>query len=190
MARTATTNTSTASVTSAKKAEATAIAEEVKNKEEEIVKKEVKRERLSDRDEVGVESLIANISYKDSKTGDYYEWPSVGHVEYMTMDVIKNMWRNHKGYFRDMILRPLDERVIDELGLKRTYEKYEKLTDPSIYTRDNIDSVIKEIDAAPDTFKSGMIRRFFVFVSDGDISDIQVLRKIEKHYDIDLISLL
>lgn len=187
MARTATTKTSAAKVASDEIKEATAFAVEATNKEENV--KDVVK-KLTDKDEIEVESLVANVSYKDSKTGDYFEWPTVGHVEVMTMDVIRNMWRNHKGYFRDMILKPLDDRVVDDLGLKRTYAKYESFADASFYSRDNIDEALRELDSAPDTVKAGIVRRFYVLVENGEINDIQVLRKIEKHYDIDLISLL
>ena len=77
--------------------------------EENMNAKKIKIEQLNDYDEIDVVSLIPNISYKDSKTGDFYEWYEVGHIEPMTFETIKNMWRNHKDYFRNMCLKPNDE---------------------------------------------------------------------------------
>ena len=98
---------------------------------EKIEKKTIKP--LNDNDEIEVVSLIPNISYKDSRTGDFYEWDEIGHIEYMTFDILKNMWRSHKGYFRNMWLKPNDDRVISKFGLNKTFEKYEFLMDKSNY---------------------------------------------------------
>ena len=88
------------------------MAENMNEEEKNIVEKTVKSEPLRDTDEIIVESIVPNVSYKDSKTGDMYEWDEVGHTEPMTFDTLKNMWRSHKGYFRNMWLKPNDERVV------------------------------------------------------------------------------
>ena len=49
--------------------------------EENMNAKKTKIEQLNDYDEIDVVALIPNISYKDSKTGDFYDWYEVGHVE-------------------------------------------------------------------------------------------------------------
>ena len=46
---------------------------------------------LSDSDMIEVESLIPNVVYEDSRTGNYYEWSEIGHCEDMTFDEVKNM---------------------------------------------------------------------------------------------------
>ena len=84
------------------------VAENTNEEEKKATKKTVKVEPLKDTDEIEVESLVDNVSYKDSKTGDMYEWDSAGHVEPMTFDTLKNMWRSFKGYFRNMWLKPND----------------------------------------------------------------------------------
>ena len=73
---------------------------------------------LLDTDEIEVVSLLPNVSYKDLRTNDYYRWDKVGDKETMSYDVIKNLWRNNKAYFRNLWLKPLDQRVIKKLGLE------------------------------------------------------------------------
>ena len=51
----------------------------------------VKSKDLNDSDEIEVVSLIPNVSYKDSKTLDMYEWDEVGHAECMTFETLKNL---------------------------------------------------------------------------------------------------
>ena len=73
--------------------------EEMNEETTKTTKKSIKSQPLEDSDEIEVVSLVPNVSYKDSKTFDMYEWKEVGHIEYMTFDTLKNMWRNNKGYF-------------------------------------------------------------------------------------------
>ena len=75
--------------------------EEMNEEKTKIAKKSVKEEPLEDSDEIEVVSLVPNVSYKDSKTLDMYEWHEVGHSEPMTFEILKNMWRNDKGYFKN-----------------------------------------------------------------------------------------
>lgn len=145
---------------------------------------------LSDLDVIEVTSLIPNVVYEDNRTGNYYEWEEIGHCEDMTFDEIKNMHRKNKTYFNDMWLKPLDERVIKKLGLSRTYDKYNFLVDESNYTNDNIDEVLDGLSSAPASLKIAIVNRIKDMVADGTVSDIKVVRKLEKRLDIDLISFL
>lgn len=145
---------------------------------------------LSDSDVIEVMSLIPNVVYEDNRTGNYYEWEEIGHCEDMTFDEVKNMHRKYKTYFNDMWLKPLDERVIKKLGLSRTYDKYDSLVDESNYTNDHIDEVLDGLSSAPASLKIAIVNRIKDMVADGTVSDIKVVRKLEKRLDIDLISFL
>ena len=160
------------------------------NEEEKKTKKLVKVEPLRDSDEIDIESLVPNVSYKDSKTGDMYEWDEVGHVEPMTFDILKNMWRSHKGYFRNMWLKPNDARVINQFGLTKTFEKYEYLMDASNYTKKNIKSICDAITETPNGLKFAICDKVKSMVISGDVSDVSVIKELEKRLRIDLIEFL
>ena len=147
-------------------------------------------EPLKDTDEIEVISLIPNVSYKDSKTNDMYEWDEVGHKELMTVDILKNMWRNSKGYFRNMWLKPLDDRIINQFGLTKTYEKYEFLMDESNYTQKNIEELCETISSAPNPLKYSLCGKVKSLVASGKVSDVRVIRAFEKSLKIDLVSSL
>lgn len=166
------------------------VAAENVNVEEKIVKKTVDVNSLTDSEEIEVISLIPNVSYKDSYTNDLYKWEEVGHVEPMTYETLRNMWRNHKGYFRNLWLKPLDERVIVKLGLTSTYEKYEFLMDESNYTRKNADKLCEAIASTPVGMKYAIINKIKDLVVSGKIVDVVVIRSLEKHLGLDLISFL
>lgn len=159
---------------------------------EEMNEKNVKKaiEPLNDFDEIEVVSLIPNISYKDSRSGDFYEWDEIGHIEYMTFDTLKNLWRNHKGYFRNMWLKPEDDRVINKFGLTKVFEKYEFLMDKSNYTKKNINTICDTIVNAPNGLKASLYDKVKNLVINGDVTDVSVIRKLETSLNIDLIDFL
>ena len=164
--------------------------EEMNESNKSNTKKSVNTKPLLDSDEIDVISLIPNVSYKDSKTLDMYEWDEVGHVEPMTFETLKNMWRNNKGYFKHMWLKPQDERVINKFGLKKTFEKYEYLMDASNYTKKNIDEICSAISDTPNGLKISICGKIKNMVINSDISDVSVIRALEKHLKIDLIDFL
>ena len=164
--------------------------EEMNEKETKNTKKSVNEKPLEDSDEIEVVSLVSNVSYKDSKTLDTYEWREIGHVEYMTFETLKNMWRNNKGYFKNLWLKPNDDRVINKFSLTKTFEKYEYLMDGSNYTKKNIDKICDAIKSTPNGLKWAVCDKVKSLVISGEISNISVIRELEKRLRIDLISFL
>lgn len=163
----------------------------VVDEEVEDMNARVNEEPLKDSDEIEVVALIPNVSYRDNATADFYEWEQVGDVEYMTVDAITRMRRNHRGYFEDMCLKPNDERVIKKFGLGRFYEKYDAFMDASNYTKERIAKTLDEFSAIrSNSMKLSIVNKIKDMVASGEISDVNVLRTIEKRLDIDLITAL
>lgn len=165
-------------------------AVEKMNEEDKTDKKKINKEPLVNTDEIEVISLVPKVSYKDSKTLDMYEWDEVGHVEYMTFETLQNMWRNNKGYFKNMWLKPNDDRVINKFGLTKTFEKHEYLMDASNYTKDNIKNICSAISDTPNGLKMSVCGKIKNMVINGDVSDVSVIRALERHLKIDLIDFL
>lgn len=158
---------------------------------EETPKKRVAKEPSLDKDDViEIVSLISNVSYKDKKYGDIYRWEKSGDVVEMPFEVINYMWQNHKTYFKSMWLKPLDNRVVKKFGLEAIYRDYDFLMDASNYTRDNIVEICGSIRKTPQSLKFAICNKIKSFVSSGEVSDIIVLREIEKKLNIDLIPLI
>ncbi len=164
--------------------------ESVNEEEKKDTKRAIKSEPLKDMDEIEVESLVSNVSYKDSKTGDMYEWDEAGHIELMTFDTLKNMWRGHKGYFRNMWLKPNDARVINQFGLTKTFERHEYLMKASNYTKKNIKSICDAIAETPNGMKFAICDKVKSMVISGEVSDVSVIKELEKRLNIDLIEFL
>lgn len=166
------------------------VVTEMNEKEVKTTKKSVNVEPLQDSDEIEVVSLVPNVSYKDSKTLDMYEWNEVGHHEPMTFETLKNMWRNDKGYFKNLWLKPMDDRVINKFGLTKTFEKYEYLMDGSNYTRKNINAICDAIKGTPNGLKFSICNKVKSLVISGELVDVFVIRELEKRLNIDLLVFL
>jgi len=163
----------------------------VKVEQDVNVEKIVKKEKPLDKDDViEVMSLIPNVSYKDKKYGDIYRWEKAGEIVEMTFDVINYMHQNHKTYFKSMWIKPLDSRVVKKFGLEATYRDYDFLMDASNYTRKNVNEICDSIRKTPQSLKFAICNKIKSLVSSGEISDIHILREIEKSLNIDLIPLI
>jgi len=164
--------------------------EEMEIVEEKPVKKVAVVAPLEKDDEILVISLIPNVSYKDSHTGDMYKWEEAGQVEPMSFDEVQRMWQKHKTYFKSMWLKPLDERVIKKFGLGGTYEKYDFLMDESNYTQANINKICDSIASTPSSLKLSLCNKVKSLVASGKVSDVLVISAMEKNLKIDLFSLI
>ena len=173
-----------------KSASENGVVEEMNEETKKTAKKTVKEEPLDKFEEIEVISLVPNVSYKDSKTFDMYEWDEIGHSEPVTVETLDNMWRSNKGYFKNLWLKPNDERIINKFGLTKTFEKYEYLMDGSNYTKKNIDKICETIASTPNGLKLSICDKVKNMVIDGDVVDIFVIRKLENRLKIDLIDFL
>ena len=146
--------------------------------------------KIEDDEEIEVQSFDSNVTYWDKATDETYFWEEVGEVISMPYSVIKNMWRNHKTYFRNFLLKPLDDRVVKELGLVKTYEKYDFLMDGSQYTKANLDSIITTINGGTNGFKSAIFNNIKNMIINGDVTDIYVIKQLGNAFDIDFAGLV
>ena len=152
-------------------------------------KVEEKEMPLTESDEIRVIALVPNVRYLDNYTRDYYKWNNVGHEEIMKFGELERMWRNTKGYFRNMWLKPDDPRVIKKFGLEKIYNNYDILMDAENYTYDNVDNICKIIESMTENeMKYAVCNKIKNFVSTGRLNDIRVIKGLESRLNIDLSS--
>lgn len=164
-------------------------AEKLAEKETQT-KRQAKEKPLSKEDEIEVIALIANVGYTDKKYGDRYLWENAGDVVSMPFEVVNYMWQGHKEYFKSMWLKPLDARVVKKFNLEHVYRDYDFLMDASNYTRDKVNEICDSIKHTPQSLKFAICNKIKSMVSSGAVSDVVVLREIEKKLNIDLIPLI
>lgn len=171
------------------KATATPVEEIVEEKPVKVATKPEKV-KIEDDEEIDVQSFDSNVTYWDKTTDETYFWENVGEIISLPYSVIKNMWRNHKTYFRNFLLKPLDDRVVKELGLTKVYEKYDFLMEGSQYTKDNINTIINTINGGTNGFKSAIFNNIKNMIIGGDITDIYVIKQLGNAFDIDFAGLV
>ena len=154
------------------------------------VVKEVKVEPLQSSTEIEVVSLIPNVRYYDDFNGDYYKWDNVGQVEYMTFEEVNRMWKNSKGFFRNMWLKPNDDRVIKKFGLDKMYDKYEFLMNEKNYTDEKISEVYEHLATASKELKFSICNKIKSMVMSGKLTNIHVIKGLESRLQIDLTSFI
>lgn len=146
---------------------------------------------LKDDDEIIVVSLIPNVSYKDAKNNDFYEWNEVGHEELMRYSALKDMHRNHKSYFNELWLKPTDKRVVKAFGLESTYKNYADLLSGEIYIVDNIETIKEMFESLPPRgIKSTVVTKIKDMIVNDEVSDIKVVKQLERILQVDLFDLL
>ena len=141
---------------------------------------------LNDDDEIEIVSLLPNVSYKDSRTGDFYQWDEAGHIEYMTFEVLKNLWRNHRGYFTNLYLKVDDPRVILKFGLKSVYDKYDFLMDNKNYTINTIGKIQEIYDSMPNDLKFSFCNKIKNMITTEQIIDNRVIKKLKEYLGLTL----
>lgn len=154
-------------------------------------KPDVVEQPLSGDDEIRVISLVPyRVAYDDKATFDKYVWEGVGDIQYITVDTLVRMRRNHPDYFNNVEIKPEDGRVIKKLNLTGVYDKYEKLTDADNYSRENVSQTIEEVKKLNSNAKLIVVQKIKGMVDSGEITDINVIRTIERRLGIDIIALL
>lgn len=178
--------------TTTKVATADAVATNSTNNTVDVVatKKENVEVSLVDTDVIEVVSLIPNVSYKDDKSGDEYEWQNVGDAEEMDFATLKNLRRRYKSYFNEMWLKPLDDRVIKHFGLEKVYTNYEHLMKETSYTQSNIDDICEKFSTLPKGLKWTVCDKIKSMVLSGKISNVNIIKKLEAKLNMDLFYLL
>ena len=168
------------------------VEEAVETKEIKAVEEKTKtvKKELSDKDEVEVASIIPNVIFEDKRTGDVYRWDEAGDVQTLTIDTLKYILRNHRGYFKNMVLKLVDNDVADKFGLLKSIKQYEEVLTAKNYTMDNIDNIIKDIKDVPNEIRFTVFDKIKNMVAVGDIIDVKIIRKIENEFGLDLVSML
>lgn len=166
------------------------------HKEEKVENKPIKsntkpqRVKIEDDEEIEIQSFDSNVTYWDKATDETYFWEETGEIILIPYSIVKNMWRNHKTYFKNFLLKPLDERVVSELGLSKIYEKYDFLMDGKQYTKENLEKIISTINGGTNGFKSAIFNNIKNMIVDGKISNIYIIKQLGKTFDIDFADMV
>lgn len=145
---------------------------------------------IKDSDSFEVVSCVPNVYYTCPKTLDSFIWADVGDVEILTFAQLKLMRNAHIGYFSKGILAIRDENAMTKLGLDKYLKpKFAKKDYRVICGHDFSDAKDKILcmsDADKEQYRENIVRD----VKNGKISNVKIIRLLEKEFDLELLDLV
>lgn len=145
---------------------------------------------LTDNEIIVCTAQIPNMTYKDHKTGDMYTWQAVGDAEEISFSVLRDMYRNYDSYIKNLWITFDDERVVKKFRLERLYGNYKLLMSDKFYVKSNMQKIKEIIKEMPRGILETAILKVKSFITDGKISDLKVIRELERQFHVDLINLV
>ena len=145
---------------------------------------------IRDNDIVVVKSLVPNVYYTCSKTMDSFTWADAGDTQEMTFAQLKLLKNKHGGYFTKKWLYPENKPARKKLGIEAIFAVKFEYKDMKLLYGNDVDAVKEKIAYIPSEEKSSYIDKIKNGVKQGKITNIKIIRLLEKEFDIELIDLV
>lgn len=138
---------------------------------------------------IEVKALKPNIYYTCHKTLDSFIWNEVDDTQNMTLEQLKIMKIHHPKYFSRKWLY-VDEETQIKLGIQKYYMEKFTANDYKLLFSNDVEAVKKKLslllNKAEMTVISTKIKRD---VQNGKITNVHIIRMLEKKFGLDLFSL-
>lgn len=145
---------------------------------------------IRDNDVIVVKSLVPNVYYTCSKTLDTFSWADVGDAEEMTFAQLKVMKNKHGGYFTKKWLYPEDDMARKKLGIDSIFATTFEKKDMRLLYGNDVTAVKEKLHYIPAEEKAAYIKRVQTDVKQGKITNVKIIRLLEKELDISLMDLV
>jgi hypothetical protein len=138
---------------------------------------------------VVVKSAVDNVTFISPKTKIEYNWLAKGDVEPLPVSEILAMESASKRFLHTPWLVVEDERVIDALGLKRTYDLIKKVEDVDELITLNKDDISKIFNELPNQYKNNFRNEIFKKVKTRELNNLSTIDDLSEILHIDLKSI-
>jgi hypothetical protein len=138
---------------------------------------------------VVVKSAVDNVTFISPKTKIEYNWLTKGDVEPLPVSEILAMESASKRFLHTPWLVVEDERVIDALGLKRTYDLIKKVEDVDELITLNKDDICKIFNELPNQYKNNFRNEIFKKVKTRELNNLSTIDDLSEILHIDLKSI-
>lgn len=172
--------------------------ESVAKSEEKVkVKKEIKKPSKFTKamlagitDEVvTVKSAVDNVTFVSPKTKIEYNWLIKGDVEPLPVGEILSMENASKRFLHTPWLVVEDDRVIEALGLNRTYDLIRKVENIDELITLNKDEISKIFNELPPQYKNNFRNEIFKKVKTRELNNLSTIDDLSEILHIDLKSI-
>lgn len=142
---------------------------------------------LTDESKVLVKALVPSVYYTCSKTYESFSWTDIGDTQEMTYLQLRIMKTKYPRYFTEKWLMPCDDVVLKKLKLqdifvsKLTREDMKKLYGNSTNAAEEL------LNDLTDGAREDLSQKVVKDVKSGKISNIKIIRLLEKYLNLDLM---
>lgn len=145
---------------------------------------------LNDDTKVMVQALVINVHYTCPVTFETFNWMEIGDTQEMTYKQIRIMSVKHPRYFSEKWLKPLNDEVLDKLKLKRFFENNLSRGDLKLLFGNDVGAVEEMLTNLNPDSKAELAPKAVKAAKDGKISNVKIIRLIEKHLDVEIMELV
>lgn len=141
--------------------------------------------KISD-ETVIVRSTTDNVTFISPKTKIEYNWLTKGDVEPLPIVEILAMENASKRFLHTPWLVVEDERVIDALDLKRTYDLIKKVENVDELIKLSKDEISKIFNELPSQYKNNFRNEIFKKVKSRELNNLSTIDSLSEILHIDL----
>ena len=145
---------------------------------------------LNDDTKIQVQSLVPVVCYSCPVTFEYFSWLEIGDTQEMTYKQIRIMSVKHPRYFSERWLKPLNDDVLERLKLKRFFESNLSRGDLKLLFGNDVGAVEEMLTSLNPDAKSELAKKAVKAAKDGWISNVKIIRLIEKHLGVEIMELI
>ena len=145
---------------------------------------------LNDDTKIQVQSLVPVVCYSCPVTFEYFSWLEIGDTQEMTYKQIRIMSVKHPRYFSERWLKPLNDEVLEKLKLKRFFESNLSRGDLKLLCGNDVGAVEELLTSLNPDAKSELAKKAVKSAKDGKISNVKIIRLIEKHLGVEIMELI
>ena len=145
---------------------------------------------LNDDTKITVQALVINICYTCPITFETFNWMEIGDTQEMTYKQIRIMNVKHPRYFSEKWLKPLNDEVLDKLKLKRFFENNLSRGDLKLLFGNDVGAVEEMLTNLNPDSKAEWAPKAVKAAKDGKISNVKIIRLIEKHLGVEIMELI
>ena len=145
---------------------------------------------LNDDTKIQVQSLVPVVCYSCPVTFETFSWMEVGDTQEMTFKQLRIMSVKHPRYFSERWLKPLNDEVLEKLKLKRFFESNLSRGDLKLLCGNDAGAVEEMLTSLNPDAKSELAKKAVKAAKDGWISNVKIIRLIEKHLGVEIMELI
>ena len=159
--------------------------EKIENTDKKVKFTKAMLAKISD-EEVVAKSTVDNLTFISPRTKIEYSWLSKGDVETLSINEILAMENKSKRFLHTPWLVIEDERVIEALGLQRTYElikKVENIDELILLNKDEIEKIFNEL---PQQYQYNFRNEIYKKVKTRELNNLSTIDDLGEILHIDL----